>query len=179
MCLDSFKCILKVHLVLSLALFLIDKLKSYYFFCSCKPRKSYFLFNGQTFSSSLIIICLTALIQSPFYKKLLQKERDEKKVEKDDEEGRRRRKEQKRLYHIKCLIGLALSSTISLFTWLALWYSNGEYYVCQQSDWNGLWTHVSNTPLKWCGPRSDILQKPPLSGLDSSATWYIESQVCF
>lgn len=177
---DSSKAIPTVHVVLSFILFVVEKLRSFYYFCSCKPRKSNFLFNGQAFSSCLIIVSLTVLIQVPFYKKLLKKEGEEKRVEKDEEEVRRQRKEQKRLYQIKCFVGLGLSSVISLFTWLILLYSNGDYYVCQQSDWNGLWKEVSGTPLNWCDADpfgSPFSIEEAKSKLKISASFYIESLV--
>lgn len=100
------------------------------------------------------------LIQAPFYKKLLTKERDEKIF-----------------YQFKLGVGLALSSLISLLTWLMFLYADGSYYICQKSDWDGVWSYSGQETSHFlCGTGRYYSLDVDERKVELSSSWFIESQ---
>lgn len=144
------KSILKVDVVVSLVLVAMEKLIEKDFNCPCNSKNDFFpdVIVG---ISGVVISCLTMIIQMRNFNQLREEEEKERKKlkkkekeTKEEEETTRRNTEEEMGKKTRFMFIAGFPSLISLFIWLTLWYSDGHYYVCRQSNWTGVWTEISS-----------------------------------
>lgn len=132
---DFTKEILSVDIIFCVLLVWLETWLQKVFICPCDSSR--FFSVSLCVCSSIIIIFIALFIQMHKYKEELQKRNwQEWKTWQDN---------------WTTLTGVALPVLISVFTWLTLWFYRGNYFVCQETIWDGTWT-TAEEPYKWCQP---------------------------
>lgn len=159
--------IVNVDVVFSIILVAIQRMINMQFVCPCHSKNSRFLYDAFLSCSSLIIICLTVLIQMNQLRKNKQKEGWKEVCEAFSKYSCIAK-----FFHV---FGICLSLLIPVLMWVIMWYFDGDLYVCVMSSWDGIWEQRSSfVPPYWCKP----------SGNEAfgererqSAEWFLQSQV--
>lgn len=145
--------IVKTDALLAITIVVIEKLLlEKEFTCPCRGNNG-FICDGLIAGSSLIIVFVVIVIQIPHYKKL---------------------QECCECSFFNCLLGICLSATIAVLTWLTVWFFDGHYYVCRMTYWEGKWNDTSlQVSHKWCKPPNDPGQQKE----SNSQNWFLHSKV--
>ena len=148
------KSMVQDDVALTLVFVVMEKLMETEFICPCDASNLHH--DTLVICSSLIIHCLLVHMKCSLYKKL-----------KDSIDNT-----------CFCLSHTMLSMLLFVLLWLFVLSYDGQYYVCQKTNWNGTWTeNPANVLSKWCKPSANDTNVNDLQRMSSEC--FFQSQVWF